>query len=68
MSLFPSQGLSPDCCLRFPSLLSFLLLSFDARAMPIFINEFHYDNAGADVGEAVELAGLVGTNLQGWRL
>lgn len=34
----------------------------------MFINELHYDNLGADVGEAVELAGLSGTNLQGWRL
>lgn len=33
--------------------------------MPVFINELHYDNAGADIDEGVELAG---TNLQGWRL
>ena len=26
-------------------------------AAPIFINELHYDNAGADAGEAVEIAG-----------
>jgi len=24
---------------------------------PVFINEFHYDNAGADVNEGVEVAG-----------
>lgn len=35
---------------------------------PVFINEFHYDNNGTDVGEAVELAGLAGTDLSGWSL
>jgi len=45
-----------------------VLLPSTLRAMPVFINELHYDNAGADIGEGVELAGLAGTNLQGWRL
>jgi len=49
-------------------LLSCVLWSSNVRAMPVFINELHYDNVGADVGEAVELAGLAGTDLQGWRL
>lgn len=31
-----------------------------------FINEFHYDNAGTDTGEFVEIAGPEGTNLSGW--
>ncbi len=35
---------------------------------PIFINEFHYDNSGGDVGEFVEIAGPAGTNLDGWSL
>ncbi|WP_380940665.1 Calx-beta domain-containing protein [Sphingomonas floccifaciens] len=34
----------------------------------VFINEIHYDNAGADVGEAIEIAGVAGTNLSGYRL
>lgn len=34
----------------------------------VFINEFHYDNAGADANEFVELAGLAGTDLSGWSL
>ncbi|MCC9166098.1 endonuclease/exonuclease/phosphatase family protein [Pontibacter harenae] len=34
----------------------------------VFINEIHYDNAGTDTGEGVELAGLAGTNLTGWQL
>ncbi len=34
----------------------------------VWINEIHYDNSGADVGEAVELAGAAGTSLNGWSL
>lgn len=34
----------------------------------IFINEFHYDNAGTDAGEFIEVAGPGGTNLTGWRI
>lgn len=34
----------------------------------VFINEIHYDNAGTDVGEAVEIAGPAGTGLDGWSL
>ena len=33
-----------------------------------WINEFHYDNKGTDVSEAVEVAGPAGTNLSGWSL
>jgi predicted extracellular nuclease/endonuclease I len=29
----------------------------------VFINEFHYDNTGSDTGEAIEIAGLAGTDL-----
>jgi hypothetical protein len=34
----------------------------------VFINEIHYDNAGTDVGEGVEIAGTAGTDLTGWVL
>ena len=34
----------------------------------VWINEVHYDNAGTDTGEFVEVAGLAGTDLAGWRL
>jgi predicted extracellular nuclease len=34
----------------------------------VWINEFHYDNAGTDTGEFIELAGLAGTNLGGWQI
>ena len=35
---------------------------------PVFINEFHYDNASTDAGEAIEIAGPAGTDLTGWSL
>ena len=34
----------------------------------VFINEFHYDNAGTDAGEFIEIAGPAGTDLTGWRI
>jgi len=37
-------------------------------ANALFINEIHYDNAGSDVGEGVELAAVSGTNLDGYTL
>ncbi|OYZ84761.1 MAG: hypothetical protein B7Y07_12250, partial [Halothiobacillus sp. 24-54-40] len=42
--------------------------SFAWAATPVFLNEIHYDNAGTDVGEAVEIAGPAGTDLTGWSL
>ncbi|RZJ44657.1 MAG: hypothetical protein EON86_02910, partial [Brevundimonas sp.] len=39
-----------------------------AGAVTPFINEFHYDNAGTDAGEFIEIAGSAGTNLTGWTL
>jgi predicted extracellular nuclease len=37
-------------------------------ATPVFINEFHYDNDGTDVGEFVEIAAPAGTSLTGWSI
>jgi hypothetical protein len=37
-------------------------------ATTTFINEFHYDNAGADSGEGFEIAGAAGTSLAGWKV
>lgn len=34
-----------------------------ARGQSVFINEIHYDNAGTDVDEGVEIAGPAGTHL-----
>ena len=42
-------------------------LSFSAWSI-VFINEIHYDNAGADVNEFVEVAGTAGTDLTGWTI
>jgi predicted extracellular nuclease len=36
--------------------------------MTAWINEFHYDNDGTDVGEFIEVAGTAGTDLAGWSL
>ena len=44
------------------------LLGFASQAQAAFINELHYDNAGGDVGEGVEIAGLAGLSLDGWSL
>ncbi|KQY89763.1 Calx-beta domain-containing protein [Brevundimonas sp. Root1423] len=35
---------------------------------PPFINEFHYDNVGEDAGEFIELAGVAGSSLEGYKL
>jgi VCBS repeat-containing protein len=42
----------------------------DAALAPgvAFINEIHYDNAGTDAGEAIEIAAPAGTNLAGWSI
>src|SRR5699024_530854 len=34
----------------------------------VFISEIHYDNAGVDTGEAIEVQAPVGTDLSGWTL
>jgi DNA/RNA endonuclease G (NUC1) len=40
-----------------------------AAALPsVRISEFHYDNAGTDTGEAIEVSFPVGTDLTGWRI
>jgi endonuclease I len=41
--------------------------AFPAQA-DVFINEIHYDNAGADVGEAIEVVGSAGESLAGYQL
>lgn len=39
-----------------------------ALGQHVFINEIHYDNASADVNEAIEVAAPAGTDLAGWSL
>ena len=58
---------------RLPAYLSWTAIALvsiaatqTALAQSVFINEFHYDNAGTDTGEAIEIAGPAGTTLTGW--
>ena len=39
-----------------------------AALAEVFINELHYDNAGADVGEAIEIVATAGEDLSGYRV
>ncbi len=39
-----------------------------SHAASVFINELHYDNAGSDMGEGIEIAAASGTNLDDWQL
>ena len=41
--------------------------TFPAQA-EVFINEIHYDNAGTDAGEAIEVVGSAGESLAGYQL
>ncbi|MEA5471001.1 ExeM/NucH family extracellular endonuclease [Spirulina sp. 06S082] len=40
----------------------------DTRIASPFINEIHYDNISYDKNEGIEIAGLAGTDLAGWKL
>ena len=53
-----------------PILMLCSLIGFPlyVHAAPVFINEIHYDNAGTDAGEAIEIAGPAGTDLTGWSI
>jgi len=42
--------------------------AFTVDPATVFINEIHYDNAGTDQGEFVEIAGPAGTSLTGWSI
>ena len=44
------------------------LLQFGPSWLGVWINELHYDNAGTDVNEFVEVAGPAGTPLDGWSI
>ena len=46
------------------------IVNDDAAIVPgaPFINEIHYDNAGTDAGEAIEIAAPAGFNLAGWSI
>jgi predicted extracellular nuclease len=42
--------------------------TFGSSAPKVWVNEIHYDNAGTDVGEFVEIALDEGTDLTGWSI
>lgn len=41
---------------------------YPAWGQTVFINEVHYDNAGVDKEESLEIAGPAGTDMNGWKL
>ncbi|MCK9605779.1 MAG: ExeM/NucH family extracellular endonuclease [Methylomonas sp.] len=63
MSINPSYGFQ-----RLILAASLGICGVAQAATPVFINELHYDNAGTDAGEAIEIAGPAGTDLSGWSL
>lgn len=42
------------------------LLGVGSASADVFINEFHYDNAGTDSNEKIEVIAPAGTSLAGW--
>jgi len=54
--------------LRAALLITFFFGLLQPAAAQVFINEIHYDNAGTDTGEAIEIAGAAGTDLTGWSI
>ena len=50
------------------SVLFLLTNVFVGLCQTVFINEIHYDNTGADVGEEFEIVGPSGTNLSCYRI
>ena len=39
-----------------------------ASASPVWVSELHYDNAGEDADEGIELSGPPGASIDGWRV
>jgi hypothetical protein len=52
----------------YATVLAAAIITGQAAAQSVFINEIHYDNASTDVGESVEIAGPAGTDLSGWSI
>ncbi|RZN84203.1 MAG: T9SS type A sorting domain-containing protein [Winogradskyella sp.] len=49
-------------------LFTILMTAASFGQTTVFINELHYDNAGSDVAEGLEIAGPAGTDLTGWTI
>ena len=54
--------------LIYASAIFFFLSFYSLGQTNVFINEIHYDNAGADTNEAIEICAPTGTLLNGWSL
>lgn len=54
--------------LRMLGLATGFAITVPGFASPVFFNEIHYDNAGTDTNEAIEIAGPAGTDLTGWQI
>ncbi|MGH7673341.1 MAG: hypothetical protein ACREMC_10630, partial [Gemmatimonadales bacterium] len=65
LSSNPGDGIAPR-----PSRPSALQadLSVTGDLPVVRISEIHYDNTGADAGEAIEISGPAGADLTGWRI
>lgn len=69
MYLSVSLRYSIHCVISITCLLLALTASTTSfAANAVFLNEIHYDNAGGDSNEGVEIAGPSGLDLSGWRL
>lgn len=44
------------------------LVPLSVAQADVFINELHYDNAGTDANERIEIIGPAGTSLSGWQV
>ncbi len=51
---------------RWLTIAAALFLGSLANAQDVRISEIHYDNAGTDTGEAIEISAPAGTDLTGW--
>jgi len=63
-----ATGICAFCFKPWAVMLGLAAVLWVMPAQAVFINEIHYDNAGADVAEGIELAGAAGQDLAGWSL
>ncbi|HXI59369.1 MAG TPA: Ig-like domain-containing protein, partial [Polyangia bacterium] len=61
-SLSCSSGAPP------PDLTATIRQALSTPLPAVRLSELHYDNAGADVGEAIEVSGPAGTDVTGWQV
>ncbi|MDB4539456.1 lamin tail domain-containing protein, partial [Saprospiraceae bacterium] len=63
----PPADITVECNV-IPTPLTLNAVDLGNTGLEIWINEFHYDNTGGDIGEFVEVAGLGCTDLSGYSL